>query len=109
VQQLLPLLILLLFTALGSDARRRAADRPDEPSAAIVRGDLGRRLDALFAGSDKDRIDGAVLVARGGQVLLRKGYGLADPKGRNPVRHDTVFCIASNTKPFTATSILRLE
>ena len=103
------LLILLLFTALGSDARLGAADSPDEPGAEIVSGDLGRRLDALFAGSDQDRFDGAVLVARGGQVLLRKGYGLADPKGRNPVRPDTVFCIGSNTKPFTAAAILRLE
>jgi CubicO group peptidase (beta-lactamase class C family) len=101
--------VLLLLTAFGADARPRAADGTDGPGAEVIRGNLGRRLDALFAGPGKDRLDGAVLVARGGQVLLRKGYGLADPEGRIPVRPDTVFCIGSNAKPFTAAAILRLE
>jgi CubicO group peptidase (beta-lactamase class C family) len=52
---------------------------------------------------------GAVLVARDGQVLLDKGYGLADATQNLPNTPKTKFLIGSVTKQFTAMAILMLE
>ncbi|HEY9283304.1 MAG TPA: serine hydrolase [Pyrinomonadaceae bacterium] len=51
---------------------------------------------------------GAVLVMRGGKVLLRKAYGLADREWGVANTADTKFRIASISKPLTAVAILRL-
>jgi len=51
---------------------------------------------------------GSALVARGGEVILQKGYGFADrERGTRNTEH-TLFEIASATKPFTAAAILKL-
>ena len=50
----------------------------------------------------------AVIVVRHGQVLLEKGYGLADVTTRVPITPRTVFDIASVSKPFTAMAVLML-
>jgi len=52
---------------------------------------------------------GSVLVARDGQVLLDKGYGLADAARNLPNTPKTRFLIGSVTKQFTAMAILMLE
>jgi CubicO group peptidase (beta-lactamase class C family) len=70
--------------------------------------DLGKKLDATVDRVGKGRFWGAVLVARKGEVLLAKGYGMADYAARpNDVR--TLFEIASTSKQFTAAAILKLE
>jgi CubicO group peptidase (beta-lactamase class C family) len=53
--------------------------------------------------------NGAVLVAKNGQVLLEKGYGIRNASAN--VEHDekSVFQIGSVTKQFTAIVILKLE
>src|SRR5438309_3115358 len=52
---------------------------------------------------------GAVLVARGGEVLLSKGYGSANLEWEIPDSPSTKFRLGSVTKQFTAASILLLE
>ncbi len=52
--------------------------------------------------------NGAVLVTRGDEVLLRKGYGAADLEGNVPNTPETRFRIASLSKGFTAAAILQL-
>ncbi|MCI0613276.1 beta-lactamase family protein, partial [bacterium] len=52
---------------------------------------------------------GSVLIALNGNVLLKKGYGLADSKNNVPFTADTIFDIGSITKQFTAACILKLE
>ncbi len=52
---------------------------------------------------------GVVLVAKDGEIVLRKGYGLADREAGTPNGPGTVFTIGSITKPFTAAAILKLE
>lgn len=52
---------------------------------------------------------GAVLVARNGTVLVRKGYGLADRASDTPNTSSTRFRLGSVTKPFTAMAILQLQ
>lgn len=44
----------------------------------------------------------AVAVIQGGQPVLIKGYGVRELGGDAPVDADTVFQLASNTKPMTA-------
>ena len=58
--------------------------------------------------SDK-KFMGAVLVARGGEVLLSKGYGSANLEWSIPNSPATKFRLGSVTKQFTAASILLLE
>lgn len=52
---------------------------------------------------------GSVLVARGNDVLLDKGYGSADLEWNISNTPDTKFRLGSVTKQFTAASILLLE
>jgi CubicO group peptidase (beta-lactamase class C family) len=52
---------------------------------------------------------GSVLVARGDDVLLDKGYGFADLEWDIPNTPTTKFRLGSVTKQFTAASILLLE
>jgi CubicO group peptidase (beta-lactamase class C family) len=52
---------------------------------------------------------GSVLVARGNQVLLSKGYGQANLEWNIPNAPATRFRIASVTKQFTAACVLLLE
>ena len=52
---------------------------------------------------------GAVLIARSGNVILNKGYGLADRTNAIPNTSETVFNLGSITKQFTATAIMKLE
>ncbi|MFN2514071.1 MAG: serine hydrolase domain-containing protein, partial [Pyrinomonadaceae bacterium] len=44
-----------------------------------------------------------------GQVILSKGYGLANRERKIPVTPDTIFDIGSLVKQFTAAAILKLE
>jgi hypothetical protein len=52
---------------------------------------------------------GSVLVAKGGKVLLADGFGLADRDKKVRNTKDTLFEIATATKPFTAVATLELE
>jgi CubicO group peptidase (beta-lactamase class C family) len=52
---------------------------------------------------------GSVLVARGDQVLLSKGYGSANLEWQIPNTPSTKFRLGSLTKQFTAASVLLLE
>ena len=50
----------------------------------------------------------AVGISRGGQVLLTRGYGMADLESGRPITGETVFESGSVAKQFTATAILLL-
>lgn len=67
------------------------------------------KLDALMkAYTEQDKFSGAVLVARGGAVLLAKGYGYKNQQARTLNDTSTLFQIASITKQFTSALILQL-
>ncbi len=58
----------------------------------------------------KNEVAGAVtLVATKNKVLHLETTGLADVAAQKPMRADTVFWIASMTKPVTATAVLMLQ
>lgn len=50
----------------------------------------------------------AVAVLRNDRLVLARGYGFADRDARETVQPDSLFRIASVSKPITATAILRL-
>jgi CubicO group peptidase (beta-lactamase class C family) len=74
-----------------------------------ARGELAEKLDAHVSKCADAGFSGVVLVAKDGQVLLRKGYGMADREKNQPNAADMALCIGSNTKMFTAAAILKLE
>ena len=74
-----------------------------------VKGKLGEELDDLMTGFSKEGYSGAVLVVRDGEVVLHKGYGLADRERRIQNTPSTLFNVASVGKIFTAAAVLKLE
>jgi CubicO group peptidase (beta-lactamase class C family) len=80
-----------------------------QPANETVAGELGDKLDAHLIRSTSGGFSGAVLVVKDGQVILSKGYGLANRERKIPVTLDTVFDIGSLVKQFTAAAILKLE
>ena len=50
----------------------------------------------------------AIAVSKDGQLVYAKGYGLADVENEEPVLPDSMFRIASVSKPVTAVAILTL-
>lgn len=67
-------------------------------------------MDAYLTGlMDSEQFRGAVLVARGTDVLLSKGYGLAVESTSAINTPHTRFRIGSVTKQFTALAVLKLQ
>ncbi len=81
---------------------------PDEHDA------LGRGIDTYISSFGRNwgeayAFSGYVAVARDGKVVFGKGYGWADREKSRVPDADTVFRIASVSKPFTAIGILQLQ
>ena len=56
---------------------------------------LREKVDAYMSRWDNDTSPGAaVLIARDGEILLKKGYGMADIESKTPVDADTAFHFA---------------
>ena len=66
------------------------------------------RFDSYLSKGVNNGFSGAVLVAKRGEILLSKGYGLANKEKKTPNTTTTVFDIGSVSKQFTATAILKL-
>src|SRR6266702_7861786 len=69
-----------------------------------------KAADEVFADLGKPGSPGcALLVARGGKIIYKNGYGLANIEEGVPITPQTVFDIGSTSKQFTSASILLLE
>ena len=77
-----------------------------QPTDAEIARDADRYLTAR---SEMGNYSGAVLIAKGDRVILRKGYGFADVEKRIPFTPETQHAIASISKMFTAMAALRLR
>ncbi|MEY2999879.1 MAG: hypothetical protein RL648_93 [Verrucomicrobiota bacterium] len=81
------------------------------PAAAGFDGERLQRLtSALEAAVSEERMAGAVaLVLKDGEVLYEQSVGMRDREAREPMRTDTIFRIASQSKAITSTAILILQ
>ncbi|MCA3643750.1 MAG: beta-lactamase family protein, partial [Methylobacterium sp.] len=71
---------------------------------------LAERIDAVLSRQlDTQRLVGAVvLVARDGELVYRRAAGFADRESRTPMREDTLFRLASVTKPIVSAAAMTL-
>ncbi|WP_028592100.1 serine hydrolase [Paenibacillus massiliensis] len=103
-------IILLASTMGGGNALQGASAASLEPGPQDPE-EVGRFLDEFFAQPEiKNNMAGAVvIVAKGDELLAKKGYGYADIERKLPVDPDrTVFRIASISKVVTATAVMQL-
>lgn len=87
------LLILLIPVSMFSVSGQNAAEKIDSLIEAYHKNDV---------------FNGAVLVAKKGQIIYEKAFGYADREWNIPNTIDTKFRIASISKPFTALLVLQL-
>ncbi len=102
------LLLLLATVALTAAAPPAIAETPAAP-AVPGNSELAARINALLSPIfPADQPGVAVLVARDGLPVYRRGFGLADLERGIPITPETVFRIGSVTKQFTAAIVMRL-
>lgn len=77
-----------------------------------------QKIDSLFnnryaVNGDTSKINdfpgGAVLIMKGDSIIFDKGYGIANYETKSSIDGNTFFNIASVSKQFTATAILKLQ
>jgi len=100
----------LLVLLLASPALRAEAPPATTPESV---GLSGERLERLRAGMqqyvDEGKVAGLVTyVARGGRVAHLEAFGKADVEAGRPMRTDTIFRIASQTKALTSVAVMML-
>jgi CubicO group peptidase (beta-lactamase class C family) len=77
--------------------------------APLATADPAATIDQFISQYQKLKLfNGSALVAEQSQVVLKKGYGLANIEWNIPNAPDTKFRLGSITKQFTATLILQL-
>ena len=71
---------------------------------------LESRLDkAITSGLDEKRIVGAVvMVSRDGKLIYNKAHGFSDREAKTPMTTDSLFRLASITKPIVTVAVLKL-
>ena len=102
-----------LALALAAPLRAQA---PVAPAAAGTPASLGlsaerlHRIDvAMQRYVDQGRVAGLVtMVLRNGRVVQQAAYGKADREAGTPMRKDTIFRVASQTKAFTSVAVMML-
>lgn len=75
----------------------------------LSRDELVNQIEIYLDNCQEVGFSGAVLVAQNGEIILEKGYGLADKNKEIPITSATVFDVGSLSKQFTAAAILHLE
>jgi CubicO group peptidase (beta-lactamase class C family) len=101
-----------MFAAVGtvvqviSRAHHPGLATGPNPQAALIASQVDRLLTNQVA---HQQFSGSVLITRGDQVLLSKGYSMADWEKQVPNTPHTKFYLGSITKQFTAMAILILQ
>lgn len=91
---------------LGGSRLLAGPARPTAPRQVTIAEAFDREIQHFMASR---RIPGGALaVVKGGRIVYARGYGWADRERRIPVRPDSLFRIASISKPVTAAAVLRL-
>ena len=80
-----------------------------DSASVIMIGPKAVTADSALRVEEAKGFDGVVLAADHGEIVLRKAYGLAVRSPKRAFVPSTVVQIGSNTKDFTAVSILQLQ
>jgi CubicO group peptidase (beta-lactamase class C family) len=107
-KQLLLLTALLFSLFINANAQTAATDSTLK-QVAFNKTNVRAALDDYLRKAAGLGFSGAVIVAKDGEILTRKGYGWADVKRQITIKPDTIFDIGSGVKAFTATAIMQLE
>jgi serine beta-lactamase-like protein LACTB len=92
-------------TVSATDVRHGSSQAVATPVSAPI----DRLRSVAAAGLDATSAPGmSVAVAINDELAWTEGFGIADVEHDTPVRADTVFRIASITKPITATAVMQL-
>jgi len=101
------LLCLCAFAASAADVF--TPSKPDPPAAGMDAGRLARIPAKMKEFVDQGTAAGFVtLVARHGRLAGLEAVGYQDREAKTPMRTDTLFRIASMTKPMTAAGVMIL-
>jgi len=101
----------LLLVLGGAVCAAQPLLRPGDPAEAAVNGERLRAAAAILEREvEQGRVPAAaILVARGGRIVLNQAYGrMGREPGSAPVTPESVFLLASITKPVTACAVMRL-
>lgn len=78
--------------------------------SGLVVHNITQRLDSIVKNYvDSSEFIGSVLIAKNGEILLKKGYGFADIENKIPNTPSTNFYLASVSKLFTIAAIIELK
>ncbi len=107
VVRLSSIFVLVALLAVPAALAQVPAGKPDDVGLSAKR--LERIGEMIQRSIDADQISGAVtVVARRGHVAHFEAHGLMDLEANAPMQKDTIFPIASMTKPVTGVAILML-
>lgn len=90
----------VFLIAVAGGSAQTAASRPD------ISAKVDEYMNAVW---NVKKVGGSVLLARGGKVLLQKGYGYADAETKSMNDPAMRYRIGSLTKQFTAAAVLLLQ
>ena len=94
------------FLRTGLGLLVASAARGDAAETAVVAEAFDAEM-AAFMGP-RGVPGGALAVVKKGRLVYAKGYGMADRERKTPVTPESLFRIASISKPFTAVAVLQL-
>lgn len=101
----------LVVVATQTQAQAQEGARPEaQVFAKLSDIEVERRVGAVIdeIATHPEFVGLSVAVARGDELIVDRGYGIADLEWNAPVDASTIFRIGSTTKTFTAAAILRL-
>jgi CubicO group peptidase (beta-lactamase class C family) len=101
--------VLVLATSLSASALAQGLPKVDPDQVGFSAQRLKRLSGAFQSDVDKGAIPGAViLIARDGKVAFFEAFGFQDREKRIPMKPDSIFRIASMTKPITSVALMML-
>lgn len=101
VNRVIPLVALYLLVFQSASAQNAAA-----PSARQI---VAKVDEYMKSAVEVERFSGSILIARDGQAIVSKSYGMANVELDVPNTPNTVFRLASLTKQFTAAGVMMLQ
>ncbi len=102
--------LFMVILSASVSAGQRATPKPTAAAVNAVSSERLKRLDAVLQEHiDQNRIAGIVaLVLKDGKPIYERALGWSDKEAKRPMKVDTIFRIASQTKALTSVAILSL-